>query len=86
MNSDLILLFWLGLACLVLMLIVKFVHSTKLALIHLSTFVAYTSLLMCGMNFKGQGGTSLVWWCVLVFAYIFHFIVLLITALYKKFK
>ena len=86
MNSDLILLFWLGLACLALMLMVKFVYSTKVALLHLGTFVAYTSLLMYGMYFAGQGGTSLVWWCFLVFAYILHFIVLLITTLYKKFK
>ena len=86
MNSDIILLLWLGLACLALMLMVKFLYSTKVALLHLGTFVAYTSLLMYGMYFAGQGGTSLVWWCFLVFAYIFHFIVLLITALYKKFK
>lgn len=86
MNSDIILLLWLGLACLALMLMVKFVYSTKVALLHLGTFVAYTSLLMYGMYFAGQGGTSLVWWCILIFAYILHFIVLLITALYKKFK
>ena len=85
MMSDNELLAVLCTSCVVLLVALKFLKE-KIG-VHLLVFLSYTLSLFYGLIFKGDDGTSIVWFVSLVFCYAIHLIVMIIrviTILYRR--
>ena len=87
--SDQELLVALGLLCCLLMIIIKLLDGKKSFLFHLVIFLMYALPMVYGLTFKGEDGTSIVWFCLLLIAFVVHIIVMmgyLIFRLIKAFR
>ncbi len=79
-------LVFLGTCCILLMLILRRLKGNKIFFSHLIILVSYTLVFVYGLVYKGEHGTSLVWFVSLVFAYLLHLFILVICLFVQLFK
>ena len=75
--SDQELLVVLGLLCCLLMIIIKLLDGKKSFLFHLVTFLMYVLPMEYGLTFKGEDGTSIVWFCFLLISFVVHIVIMI---------
>ena len=68
------------------MLILGKVNGIKKIFSHLILFMSYTLFLVYNLVYKGQYGTSLVWFTALALAYLIHIFLLIVYLLIQLFK
>ena len=81
--SDNELLVILGVICLLLMIVIKFLDGIQVFLIHLVVFLLYTLFMLYGLTFEGKDGTSIVWFSIIAVSDVVYII---LTAGYIIFK
>ncbi|GEM_PF-4125083 len=86
MMSDNEILVFLGTCCIILMLILGKVNGIKKIFSHLILFMSYTLFFVYNLVYKGQYGTSLVWFTALALAYLIHIFLLIVYLLIQLFK
>jgi hypothetical protein len=81
--SDNELLVILGLICISLMIVIKFLDGFQVFLLHFVGFLLYTLFMLYGLTFEGKDGTSIVWFSILAVSDVVYII---LTAGYIFFK
>lgn len=84
--SDNEILVFLGTCCIILMLIIGKVNGIKKIFSHLILFMSYTLFFVYHLVYKGQYGTSLVWFTALALSYLIHIFLLIVYLLIQLFK
>ena len=84
--SDQELLVALGLLCCFLMIIIKLLDGKKSFLFHLITFLIYALPMAYGLTFKGEDGTSIVWFCLLLISFVVHIVIMIWYLIFRLIK
>lgn len=84
--SDNELLVILGLICISLMIVIKFLNGFQVFLMHFVIFGLYTLFMLYGLTFEGRDGTSIVWFSFLAISYVVYIILTTIYIIFKLTK
>jgi hypothetical protein len=84
-HSDDILLFIVSIVTLALVFL-SFRHGKQFGYINLCVFLSYSLLFYYGLFFKGEYGSSFLWWFFAIILTSIHFIILLVYLIVKFWK
>ena len=84
--SDNELLVILGIICISLMIVIKFLNGFQVFLIHFVIWGLYTLFMLYGLTFEGRDGTSIVWFSILAISYTVYIILMTTYIIFKLIK
>lgn len=84
--SDNELLVILGLICISLMIVIKFLDGFQVFLLHFVGFLLYTLFMLYGLTFEGKDGTSIVWFSILAVSDVVYIILMSVYIIIKLMK